>query len=371
MESEEPAQSRGNVVLLCAIALAVVFLSSVLLSNGARGGRSESHRPVPEPSTTFVGVCVIGGKGDVEVAVQTVNRLFATARWPHNLTVGLLIHATDIPRATNALEWIDAEWRSSVRDIVAPIESAEGPWAAKQTVLKLWHNERFILLVDAHADFAANWDSSLMGDLLCTPKEDRGKAISCLLTTIPPNEDTIDLTDEDDRVLMATWPTWANGLAMPAAKVMFKSTAAPLPTTVAAGCFLYGPSSVLEPIQSVPFPKGAYQYGDLLLSTWLFNKGWRFFAPTEAYLSMNWNMPSSMGLRCKASETAAAAASALSLVDGEGDKGESYANWAEVDVAKMKPGRRAERGLTPRATHEELLCKLGRMAIISSPSAGH
>jgi [Skp1-protein]-hydroxyproline N-acetylglucosaminyltransferase len=99
---------------------------------------------------------------------HTVNNLFAMARYPHRIVVGILWQAQETIDGTA----IDKAYLSSigvgddqVRLLTLSSSSASGPCYARHIVDSLRQDEQYLLQIDSHMRFRKNWDVYLISAL--------------------------------------------------------------------------------------------------------------------------------------------------------------------------------------------------------------
>ena len=102
-----------------------------------------------------------------EVLFFTINDCFLKAKYPQNLTFGIVDQNDKSQR-----EKIDAlEFSNQIKYVYINKLDTQGVSWARNIAFSLWDNEEYLLQIDSHMTFEENWDETLMqqhNDLLKT-----------------------------------------------------------------------------------------------------------------------------------------------------------------------------------------------------------
>lgn len=88
--------------------------------------------------------------------VPTLRALFAQAKWPHQLSVGLCWQFAD----GESLEEFDSDPR--IRRVAVAAEHSQGVCWARRITQSLYRDETYTLQLDSHHRFARHWDETLI-----------------------------------------------------------------------------------------------------------------------------------------------------------------------------------------------------------------
>ena len=146
----------------------------------------------------------------------TLRDLFATAKFPDRIRVGLVLQVDTRPSpenedATTILSQLPRQepwWNDQVRVLQLDARWSTGPCNARAMAETLYRSEDYILQIDAHMRFRQNWDVFLIQQLHQCPQPQRS-----VLTAYPvgyqlPNE----VPNETRGTLLVPWKFDANGM---------------------------------------------------------------------------------------------------------------------------------------------------------------
>jgi hypothetical protein len=114
---------------------------------------------------------------------HTLHSLFATARHPERVSVGLVWQGDASDETRCFARPLDPRWAKRVRTLRMDHREAAGPCWARHLAQALWQGERFLLQIDSHMRFRPNWDAYLVAALTRGGLPDEGRR--AVLTTYP------------------------------------------------------------------------------------------------------------------------------------------------------------------------------------------
>jgi hypothetical protein len=116
---------------------------------------------------------------------NTVRNLFARARWPSALSIGILWQL-DPEQDAECLAGMPEH--PGIRATTRPAHMSRGCSWARHEAMKLWQGEEFALQIDAHTRVVQDWDARMLDQLAACD------AARALLTTRPLHFDPPELT---------------------------------------------------------------------------------------------------------------------------------------------------------------------------------
>jgi Glycosyltransferase (GlcNAc) len=196
--------------------------------------------------------------------VPTIADLFAKARYPQAVSVGLVLQI--LPGDVTI-----RHDRVNIMHVSA--DRARGPCWARHMGYKLWSGEDHVLQIDSHMRFADGWDRMLLDQLAMCP------SAKPLLTTYPCGYEPPDKIMSSASVFLGAKMFSSSGVLSQQGIIM-PPPERPLKTAFLAAGFLFGPSAW---IHDVPYDPLLYFQGEeTTLAARLWTRGWDFFGPTES-----------------------------------------------------------------------------------------
>jgi len=206
---------QGSLILLC---LPLLLLAAPFIFDEQRG-EWVSFKQVAKPpglpkqaaswqaadASLFVG---IAHYRDGRCA-ETLKNLFSKAKYPARVHVGIMQHIDTEEDSLNCrvdyckasgypLESGKCPHAANIRQLVASAKDARGPGVSRYMQEQLLQQEQFCLQLDAHSDFAPNWDTEMLAEWAATANE------YAVLSTRPPStEDPAQAEAEVNHVCQA------------------------------------------------------------------------------------------------------------------------------------------------------------------------
>lgn len=203
----------------------------------------------------------------------TVRDLFDKARHPERVFVGLCWQF--IPGEDNDCFEIPSPRPDQCRVVEFDARESKGVCWARHEVQKLWRGEDYVLQIDSHMRFAADWDESLLAMLAACPSE------RALLSSYPPPYVPPDkLTENQLPVMYAKEFNEQKILSFHSRSMpLAEAPAAPQPSAFCAAGFHFGPAAM---IAEVPYDPHLYFLGEeVTLTVRLWTHGWDIFTPNR------------------------------------------------------------------------------------------
>jgi hypothetical protein len=233
--------------------------------------------------------------------VPTIADLFAKARWPHDINVGVVQQTFYADTRIN---------HDRVNIVHVQAEHALGPCWARHRGYKLWFGEEYVLQIDSHMRFADGWDRLLLDELAACPSS------KPMLTTYPCGYEPPDKIMSTASVFLGAKEFSSSGMLSQQGIIKPKPEK-PLKTAFLAAGFLFGRSAW---IQEVPYDPELYFLGEeQTLAARLWTNGWDLFGPTQ---NIVWHcyMPKSRPLHW-----------------------EDHKHWGQIDIRSLERIRRVLR----------------------------
>ncbi len=203
---------------------------------------------------------------------NTIDSLFARARWPDRLSVGLCwqaiphLDADRFPVRTRAAQ---------CRVIEVDARESHGVCWARHRIQSLWQGENTVLQIDSHMRFVQDWDEILLAMLAQCAVE------RPVLSTYPAGFTPPDTIDSHIVTRMHASYFDTDGV-LRLDSVGYDpndAPATPEPNPFCAGGFLFADSRI---IAEVPYDPHLYFHGEeVTLSARLFTHGWDVFSPNK------------------------------------------------------------------------------------------
>ncbi|HMA48318.1 MAG TPA: GlcNAc-transferase family protein, partial [Magnetospirillaceae bacterium] len=212
--------------------------------------------------------------------VNTIADLFAKARWPDRLSVGVCWQFLS-PDDDDCDPL--GEHRDQCRILRFDISEAEGACWARHQVQSLWRGEDYVLQIDSHMRFVEHWDEKLLA-MLAACDSPRPVLSNYPAAFTPPNQIDSQVVSvlnaagfDDDGILKLG----SEGLA-PA-----DVPDVPQPTAFVGAGFIFGPSAW---ITDVPYDPYLYFQGEeITLAARLYTHGWDIFVPSDVLAYHDYN----------------------------------------------------------------------------------
>ncbi|OQS06987.1 hypothetical protein THRCLA_01000 [Thraustotheca clavata] len=213
----------------------------------------------------------------------TVENLFATAKYPKRIHVGICMQTTsedDVAFLKKPSSWI-----KNVKVHFMDAKHATGPCYARFQTQQLFNDETYYLQIDSHMRFRQDWDVYLIYQL------DQCPSTKAILTTYPMGYELPNKVPNDVRptLLCATNNFAPDGLVRQCAKVLKHPTATPLRSAFWAAGFAFSRGDV---VTQVPYD-GALSYvffgEEQVMAARLFTHGYDFFAPCKSVVYHLWS----------------------------------------------------------------------------------
>jgi len=213
----------------------------------------------------------------------TVAELFETARFPDRIKVGICwqFDPADGLRSHDPEAW----YSSNVRVDSVPHDLTEGVCWARNRIQKMVNGQTFVLSIDSHTRFAAEWDQYLINEwkacessravLTAYPWPFKGGDRPIAVPTACSN---FGRSRRSRFPAPAMYPQLnvMGGRAVMAANV---TTERPSRAALYAACFAFFPSEMLEEVPIDPLMN--YDSEELSYSIRLWTHGWDLFAPRQ------------------------------------------------------------------------------------------
>jgi glycosyltransferase involved in cell wall biosynthesis len=200
--------------------------------------------------------------------MATVRHLFNTARFPKDITVGLV---QQIEPGDHTLFY-----GKNVRALVVQASDSRGVCWARHMGYRLWDGEDYVLQIDSHMRFIEHWDEKMLRQL------DRCGVAKPILTAYPPAYEPPDTLVGIHTAFLAAVEMEPNGRLVQRGLIHAPTPPEPLPSAFMAAGFLFGPS---QWIHDVPYDPYLYFWGEeTTTAARLWTHGWDMFGPSEALL---------------------------------------------------------------------------------------
>jgi glycosyltransferase involved in cell wall biosynthesis len=200
--------------------------------------------------------------------MATVRHLFNTARYPKEITVGLVQQVEPDDRTLF--------YGRNVRALVIQVADSRGVCWARNMGYRLWDGEEYVLQIDSHMRFIEHWDTKMLRQL------ERCGVAKPLITTYPPAYEPPDTLIDIHTSFLAANEFDASGRLVQRGLIHSPTPPEPLPSAFMAAGFLFGPS---QWIHDVPYDPHLYFWGEeTTTAARLWTHGWDLFGPSEALL---------------------------------------------------------------------------------------
>lgn len=253
---------------------------------------SQCQQLNPE-ETIFVS---IASYRDKECA-ETIFDLFEKAYCPFRITVGVCQQnewsdEDCIAAYKNLAQNGIGDFSDRIRIIRISADEAKGPMYARHLIEKnLYRGERFYLITDSHMMFTPNWDKRVIEEW----NQCRMQSTKPILTMYPD-----DFKPHHRLLPMAGYET-KNGSYLRFKKFNEKSRLIeiegpsfirkpqhPVPSMFWAGCFSFGPGSMISEVPFDPFCDYVFFGEEILMAARLWTSGYDFYHPTTMFCYHMW-----------------------------------------------------------------------------------
>ncbi len=203
--------------------------------------------------------------------VPTLIDLYQKAKYPKRIFSGICqqygpgeIASPNIKQISpQQLRWISCTHK----------ESKGVCWARKQAQ-SLYQDEDYVLSIDSHMRFVANWDEILISELR------KCKANKPIISNHPPAYTPPDIIEQNAKltILRAT-PATENGDIRLRGEPLDTPPKSPLPGAFAAPGFWFAKGSIIEEIPYDPYLY--FEQEEMCFSARLYTHGWQIFHPSK------------------------------------------------------------------------------------------
>ena len=257
---------------LCIRLFVVVFLIVICCCNipNMLGGSDE---------TIFVSIPSYRDKD----CKNTLKQLYESAKNPELIYVGVLTQNKDDSESCI----IKNKFSDNIRNLNIDYKDAKGPLYARIMIInKLFKNEKYFLLIDAHTKFVNNWDEKFKSQLKFLEK----KGVKKPIISAYPNRDD-EFTNKEENIHTThickilqgdDYPKVQQALQKPAGK-FYKSY------LIGANCFFtYG--SFFDKIKFDPDLKHIFNGEEILIAAQAYTNGWDVYAPPYSLVTHKYNV---------------------------------------------------------------------------------
>jgi len=231
---------------------------------------------------------------------RTISSLFETARYPERVYVGVVWQIDTSSENVDAACFrydLPKPWSTTnVRELKLDYRQATGPCLARALAQNLHRDEEYILQIDSHMRFRANWDVYLLAQLAKCPNKS-------ILTAYPPayvldaDGEAEFVNNETRGTILAPWK-FSDGMLRQKGRLLSSSgTSQPeledgindnVPCPLYAAGFNFSSSSV---IKDCPYDATLHHlfFGEeMSMAVRLFTHGYDFFAPPQCVCYHKW-----------------------------------------------------------------------------------
>ena len=212
--------------------------------------------------------------------VNTIADLFAKARWPERLTVGVCWQS--LSPDDDDCDPLGAH-RDQCRILRFDISEAEGACWARHQVQSLWRGEEYVLQIDSHTRFVEHWDEKLLAMLAECPSP------RPILSNYPAAFTPPDHIDSHVVSVISALSFDGDGMLKLGSEGFDPAHVpdVPQPTAFCGAGFVFGPSAW---ITDVPYDPYLYFQGEeITLAVRLYTHGWDVFRPSDVLAYHDYN----------------------------------------------------------------------------------
>ena len=218
----------------------------------------------------------------------TIRHLMETARHPVRVFVGLVLQvapeAYDEKEVLGKLPNIEPWYDSHVRCLTLDARHATGPCSARALCQLLHRGEDYVLQVDSHMRFRANWDVYLIQQLEKCPGR------KSLLTAYPVGYQLPNLVPMDTRgTLLVPHTFGSDGMLRQRGRVFNETPDRPVLCQLYAAGFSFGHASMF---QDCPYDHSLHHlfFGEeVSMASRLYTSGYDMYAPVESICYHLWS----------------------------------------------------------------------------------
>jgi hypothetical protein len=212
--------------------------------------------------------------------VNTIEDLFAKARWPERLFIGVCWQSLS-PDDDDC----DPLGRHAdhCRILRFDVAEAEGACWARHHAQSLWRGEDYVLQIDSHMRFVEHWDEKVLA-MLAKCSSPRPILSNYPAAFTPPHQ-------IDSHVVSVIHAAGFDGDGM--LKLGSEGRApehmpdSPQPTAFCGAGFIFGPSAWMVEVPYDPFLY--FQGEEITLAVRLYTQGWDLFTPTDVLAYHDYN----------------------------------------------------------------------------------
>jgi len=212
--------------------------------------------------------------------VNTIEDMFAKARWPERLFAGVCWqHLSPDDDDCDPL----GKHRDQCRILRFDVAEAEGACWARHHAQKLWHGEEYALQIDSHMRFVEHWDEKALGMLADCPSP-RPILSNYPAAFTPPRQIDSHIVSvihaagfDGDGILKLGSEGYAPE----------NRPAVPQSTAFCGAGFVFGPSAWMTDVPYDPFLY--FQGEEITLAVRLYTQGWDIFVPSDVLCYHDYN----------------------------------------------------------------------------------
>ena len=213
---------------------------------------------------------------------NTLKQLYDSAKNPELVYVGVLTQNKDDSESCI----IKNKYSDNIRNLNIDYKEAKGPLYARVMIInKLFKNEKYFLLVDAHTNFVNNWDEKFKAQIKYLQK----KGIKKPILSAYPNRDD-EFTNEESKIHNThickvvdgnDYPRVIQALQKPTGK-FYKSL------LIGANCFFtFG--SFFNEVKLDPNLKHIFNGEEILIAVMAYTNGWDVYTPAYNLITHKYN----------------------------------------------------------------------------------
>ena len=213
---------------------------------------------------------------------DTLKQLYESAKNPELVYVGVLTQNKDDSESCI----VKNKFTDNIRHLNIDYKEAKGPLYARIMIInKLFKNEKYFLLIDAHTNFVNNWDEKFKKQIKFLEK----KGVKKPILSAYPNRDDEFTNKENEihnthicKVLQGNdYPTVQQALQKPTGK-FYKSF------LIGANCFFtYG--SFFKKVKFDPELKHIFNGEEILIAVLAYTNGWDVYTPAYNLVTHKYN----------------------------------------------------------------------------------
>jgi hypothetical protein len=254
-------------LIVCIFLLIIIFICNC--NQSQKGGENE---------TIFVSIPSYRDKD----CKNTLRQLYESAKNPELIYVGVLTQNKDESESCV----VNNNFTNNIRYLNIDYKEAKGPLYARIMIInKLFKNEKYFMLIDAHTKFVNNWDEKFKDQMKFLEKQGVKKPV---LSAYPNRDDEFTNNEKSIhtthicKVLQGEhYPTVLQALQKPTGK-FYKSL------LIGANClFTYG--SFFKTIKFDPDLKHIFNGEEILIAAQAYTNGWNVYTPAYSLVTHKYN----------------------------------------------------------------------------------